>query len=154
MGGVLLLLAQRAAALDNGLRVPPMGWSSWYGFKTAISETVLREMGEGMVSSGLRDVGYRSIWLDDGWAVGRDKGSGKIIEDLKVNGLASESKLLREFRKPRDTEVVVEVERLCAIDSEQDAPWEERWDADVSAPVVWASARPCGLASAMGKTMA
>ena len=20
-----------AAALDNGLRLPPMGWSSWYG---------------------------------------------------------------------------------------------------------------------------
>lgn len=26
----LTFLAGAAAALDNGLRVPPMGWSSWY----------------------------------------------------------------------------------------------------------------------------
>ena len=46
-----------------------MGWSSWYGFTQNINETMLREMGEGMISSGLHSVGYEHVWLDDGWAV-------------------------------------------------------------------------------------
>lgn len=33
-------------------------------------------MAEGMVSSGLRDVGFKHIWIDDGWAIGRDNKSG------------------------------------------------------------------------------
>lgn len=33
------LLANPSHALDNGLIVPPMGWSSWYGFTSNINET-------------------------------------------------------------------------------------------------------------------
>ena len=48
----LASLASSATALDNGYRVPPMGWSSWYGFTNNINETMLRGMADGMVSSG------------------------------------------------------------------------------------------------------
>ena len=33
----LALALPRAAALDNGFRVPAMGWSSWYGFTNNIN---------------------------------------------------------------------------------------------------------------------
>ena len=73
---LLLGVMVPAAALDNGLRVPPMGWSSWYGFTQNINETMLREMADGMVSSGLRAAGYEHIWIDDGWAMPRDNRTG------------------------------------------------------------------------------
>jgi alpha-galactosidase len=84
---VYTLLFSAATALDNGFRVPPMGWSSWYGFTSNIDELMLRQMADGMVSSGLHDVGYDNIWIDDGWAVGRDNTSnppGHVIVDSNL----------------------------------------------------------------------
>ena len=43
------------------LTVPPMGWSSWYGFTNNIDESMLRGMGDAMASSGLREAGYQHI---------------------------------------------------------------------------------------------
>lgn len=34
-----------------------------------------------MVSSGLSKVGFKHIWLDDGWVVGRDNKTGMLLED-------------------------------------------------------------------------
>eukprot|EP00041_Stephanoeca_diplocostata_P017026 m.338804 g.338804 ORF g.338804 m.338804 type:complete len:572 (-) comp20567_c0_seq8:94-1809(-) len=72
------------SALDNGLRVPPMGWSSWYGFTQNIDEGMIRDMADGMVSSGLHAVGYDAIWIDDGWVLGRDPSTQKPIADPKI----------------------------------------------------------------------
>jgi alpha-galactosidase len=80
----LLFLVAAAAALDNGLRVPPMGWSSWYGFTSHINETLFRETGDGLVSSGLADVGWNKVWISDGWAIGRDPQTGHVLEDPAV----------------------------------------------------------------------
>jgi alpha-galactosidase len=82
--------------LDNGIRVPPMGWSSWYGFTNHINESLFRETGNGMISSGLFDAGYSHIWISDGWAVGRDK-NGHVLEDRKQfpSGIGNLSAYLR-----------------------------------------------------------
>lgn len=80
----LLLIIGGAAALDNGLRVPPMGWSSWYGFTSHINETLFRETGDGLVSSGLAEAGFSTVWISDGWAIGRDNNTGHVIEDPAV----------------------------------------------------------------------
>jgi alpha-galactosidase len=52
------------------------GWSSWYGFTSNIDEVMLRKMGDGMISSGLKAAGYSHIWIDDGWAIARENKSG------------------------------------------------------------------------------
>ena len=65
-----------ALGLDNGLRLPPMGWSSWYGFTSHIDEALIRQQAEAMVQSGLHAAGYEHIWIDDGWAIGRENRSG------------------------------------------------------------------------------
>lgn len=58
---------------DNGLaRTPPMGWSSWNHFADKIDDATIRQIADAMVSSGLRDAGYRYINIDDGWQGARD----------------------------------------------------------------------------------
>ena len=55
-----------------------MGWSSWNHFggngshgNGRLGATMLMEICDAMVSSGLRDAGYKYVNLDDGWAIGR-----------------------------------------------------------------------------------
>lgn len=50
---VAALLVESTHALDNGLIVPPMGWSSWYGFTQNINETMVYETAQGMVGAVL-----------------------------------------------------------------------------------------------------
>lgn len=68
-------------ALDNGLALtPPMGWNSWNRFGCNVSEDLIREMADAMVSSGMKDAGYQFIVIDDCWQVSRDA-QGNIVPD-------------------------------------------------------------------------
>jgi alpha-galactosidase len=86
---VLLLAALAAAwcpssfALENGLaRTPPMGWNSWNKFGCDVSEDLIKQMADAMVSSGMKDAGYSYVVIDDCWQVDRDK-DGNIVPDAK-----------------------------------------------------------------------
>ena len=59
---------------------PPMGWNSWNKFGCNVSETLIKEMADAMVSSGMRDAGYQYIVIDDCWQVDRDR-DGNIVCD-------------------------------------------------------------------------
>lgn len=59
---------------------PPMGWNSWNKFGCNVSETLIREMADAMVASGMQDAGYRYVVIDDCWQVSRDA-SGNIVPD-------------------------------------------------------------------------
>jgi len=73
--------ARTDAALPNGLaRTPPMGWNSWNHFGCDVSSKLLRETADQMVSTGMRDAGYKYVIIDDCWQVARDK-SGRIVAD-------------------------------------------------------------------------
>lgn len=66
---------------DGGLaRTPPMGWNSWNHFGCDVSEQLIRETADAMVSSGLRDAGYQYVVIDDCWQVARDS-AGTITAD-------------------------------------------------------------------------
>ena len=68
-----LTLPPRAKLPWNDLaRTPPMGWNSWNRFATAIGDNTVRQVADAMVSSGMRDAGYRYIIIDDGWQGKRD----------------------------------------------------------------------------------
>jgi alpha-galactosidase len=68
-------------ALDNGLaRTPPMGWNSWNKFGCNVSEQLIKEVADALVSTGMRDAGYSYVVIDDCWQVGRDA-EGHIIPD-------------------------------------------------------------------------
>lgn len=46
-----------------------MGWNSWNTFKDGVSDALLRQVADAMVTNGMRDAGYQYINLDDGWAL-------------------------------------------------------------------------------------
>ena len=57
----------------NGLaKTPPMGWNSWNLFHEKITDAIVREMADAMVSSGMRDAGYVYVNIDDTWEGQRD----------------------------------------------------------------------------------
>lgn len=68
---------------------PPMGWNSWNTFQTNISEKLVMETADSMVSSGMRDAGYTYIVLDDGWmTMERDKMGNLVPDPIKFpNGM-------------------------------------------------------------------
>jgi alpha-galactosidase len=75
--------AAKADALDNGLaKTPPMGWNSWNKFACNVSESLIKEMADTMVRSGMKDAGYQYIVIDDCWQIERDS-QGNIIPDPK-----------------------------------------------------------------------
>ena len=68
-------------ALDNGLaRTPPMGWNSWNKFGCKVSESLIRDMADALVTSGMKDAGYQYLVIDDCWQTSRDA-SGNIVPD-------------------------------------------------------------------------
>jgi alpha-galactosidase len=78
---VCALSPVEARALDNGLaRTPPMGWNSWNKFGCNVSEQLIREVADALVSTGMRDAGFSYVVIDDCWQVGRDA-QGNIIPD-------------------------------------------------------------------------
>jgi len=70
-------------ALDNGLaRTPPMGWNSWNKFACNVSEVLIRQAADAVVSTGMKDAGYEYVVIDDCWQVSRDA-SGNIVPDAQ-----------------------------------------------------------------------
>ncbi|CAM0907653.1 unnamed protein product [Alopecurus aequalis] len=55
--------------LNNGLAlVPQMGWNSWNFFACDINETLIRETADALLSTGLADLGYDYVNIDDCWS--------------------------------------------------------------------------------------
>lgn len=73
---------QKVAALPpNGLALtPPMGWNSWNKFACAIDEKTVRASADALVSSGMKEAGYRYVLIDDCWQGARDA-AGDIQPD-------------------------------------------------------------------------
>lgn len=67
---------------DKLCLTPPMGWNSWNVFTNTLDEKLVMEIADAMVSTGMRDVGYQYINMDDYWhAASRDSVTGKPIPD-------------------------------------------------------------------------
>ncbi|KAI5057567.1 hypothetical protein GOP47_0027582 [Adiantum capillus-veneris] len=72
-------VGRRAALLDNGLgKSPPMGWNSWNHYGCSITETLVQQTADTIVASGLADLGYRYINVDDCWAQWRRDSNGYL----------------------------------------------------------------------------
>jgi len=68
--------------LSDGLAPkPPMGWNSWNRFGVKIDEALVLETAEAMVTSGLRDAGYRYVVIDDGWMASERDRNGNFVAD-------------------------------------------------------------------------
>lgn len=61
---------------------PPMGWNSWNLVEADVSDPLIREIADAMVSNGMRDAGYEYIIIDDYWVGGRDH-HNRLFPDTK-----------------------------------------------------------------------
>jgi alpha-galactosidase len=68
---------------DNLCLTPAMGWNSWNVFTKNIDEKMLMEMADAMVSTGMRDVGYQYINIDDNWQADNRASDKKPVPDPK-----------------------------------------------------------------------
>jgi len=68
--GLTMTLAAGAAM---AYETPTMGWSSWNTYHVNISDELIKSQADAMVKTGLKDLGYSHINIDDGWFGGRDK---------------------------------------------------------------------------------
>ena len=60
-----------------------MGWNSWNSTGENVSDQVIREVADAIVSSGLKDAGYTYVVIDDYWHGGRDSITGLLYPDPK-----------------------------------------------------------------------
>ena len=44
-----------------------MGWNHWYAHYNRVTDAMMREAADIMVSSGMADVGYQYVNIDDRW---------------------------------------------------------------------------------------
>lgn len=67
---------------NNGVALtPPMGWSSWNLFRNKINEDLIKEIADAMKNSGLSDVGYTYVNIDDCWQGSERDENGRLQWD-------------------------------------------------------------------------
>ncbi|KAG9457233.1 hypothetical protein H6P81_001741 [Aristolochia fimbriata] len=72
-------LHRRNLLANNLALTPPMGWNSWNHFNCMINETVIRETADALVSTGLANLGYQYVNIDDCWAEKERDGDGNLV---------------------------------------------------------------------------
>lgn len=79
---IFALMAKGVSAqkFENLAQTPPMGWNSWNKFGCDVSEKLIMEVADAMVSTGMAAAGYEYLVIDDCWQVDRD-GNGEIVVD-------------------------------------------------------------------------
>ncbi len=60
---------------DTLALTPPMGWNHWYTWYNQITDEHVRKAADAMVESGMADVGYQYVNLDDCWMVKAGSGA-------------------------------------------------------------------------------
>jgi alpha-galactosidase len=70
------------AYYNSGLAPTPyMGWNTYYGTGVP-TEANVKSVADYLVSSGLRDAGYKYVWIDGGWTDAQARGSdGELVAD-------------------------------------------------------------------------
>src|SRR5437016_12485615 len=81
--GALFAPSSLSQASSSVAQTPPMGWNSWNKFACNVSDKLIREMADAMVSSGMQAAGYQYVNIDDCWQVSRDP-QGAIVADPQI----------------------------------------------------------------------
>jgi alpha-galactosidase len=75
---------------DTLALTPSMGWNSWYIHYDRVSDSLMRQAADQMISTGMADYGYQYVNIDDCWMIKDDS------EDPEIGGpIRTESGQLR-----------------------------------------------------------
>ena len=79
---LLVSSAPAAHALGNGLALtPPMGWNDWNAFGCNVSEQLVEQTAQYMVTSGMKAAGYQYVNIDDCWSEMSRDANGNLVPD-------------------------------------------------------------------------
>ena len=87
IAGLMLALAVVAPVASGAVgraRVaarPPMGWDSWGSLGCGVKESDVQQAAKALVRSGMRDVGYRYVIVDDCWYAPNRSANGSLRAD-------------------------------------------------------------------------
>ena len=85
---LFILLIEFITSLDNGLGLTPqMGWNTWNKFKCKINETLILNSIDALKDSGLLELGYNYMNLDDCWQKSRDENKTIVVDPAFPNGI-------------------------------------------------------------------
>jgi alpha-galactosidase len=70
-----------SAVAETLAPTPPMGFNNWNAFGCDVSETLIKETADVIVSSGLKDLGYQYVNIDDCWSLRERGGDGRLVPD-------------------------------------------------------------------------
>lgn len=73
----------KIAAGETLALTPPMGWNSWYIHYDRVSDVIMREAADMMVSTGMADYGYQYVNIDDCWMVKVDSDDPEIGGEIR-----------------------------------------------------------------------
>jgi len=75
--------SQAAPVAQPGLApTPPMGWASWNRFFCDYNDQTIRDQADALVKTGMRDLGYRYVLIQECIAPARN-GDGELVIDAK-----------------------------------------------------------------------
>src|ERR1700679_1447891 len=70
--------------------LPPMGWASWNHFFCDYDEKTIRAEADALVSSGMRDAGYKYVVIQECIARDRDANGNLIADSMRFpNGMSA-----------------------------------------------------------------
>ncbi len=72
----------RIVSGDTLALTPPMGWNHWYAHYNRVTDEMMRQAADAMVASGMADVGYQYVNIDDCWM-----NASKQTDPLRVGPL-------------------------------------------------------------------
>jgi alpha-galactosidase len=70
-----------SAQTTNLLNAPPMGWNSWNAFGCNIDENKILSQAQAMAKTGMLEVGYKFVVMDDCWSKKARDASGNLEAD-------------------------------------------------------------------------
>jgi alpha-galactosidase len=74
---------QNGSALSSLAPTPPMGWASWNHFFCDYNEQTIRAEADALVSSGMRDAGYKYVVIQECIARDRDAQGNLIVDSAR-----------------------------------------------------------------------
>jgi alpha-galactosidase len=78
---------------------PQMGWNSWYVWENHVTDKIMRDAADAMVSTGMIDHGYMYINIDDCWAAKPgSKDSTLAVEPFDSDGMINSNKRFPDMK--------------------------------------------------------
>jgi len=76
------VLAAQSAPQQDLAPTPPMGWASWNHYFCDYDDQTIRDQADALVSTGMRELGYRYVLIQECLTTGRNP-DGSLIVDTK-----------------------------------------------------------------------